>query len=171
MSYPQPYPSSPKKGLPWWAILLIIGAVLVALVAAAVGGVVYWVANNAERLAAEGNEVKAAGRAYAEEHDQAGCFDEGFRRRMACSGDIDITCNAKANIFFEECAKNAPRADGFCDDVPGPGASPLTIAGFATARCADRSGRAANVCSNLATELIAVCAGSATEPPSGVGTE
>lgn len=114
-------PSSPppkKRGLPWWGILLIVFGILVLLVGLGVGGIVWWVASNKDRIVAEGKQSIAEGESFGASHDQNACVDETIRKGSACDG---VMCEAQTKIFAKTCLTRAQKTPGFCDGVPPQG--------------------------------------------------
>ncbi|MBX3202497.1 MAG: hypothetical protein KF850_13060 [Labilithrix sp.] len=111
MSIPPPK----KKAMPWWAILLIAFGALAFLGLLAIGGVVWWVSANKDRLIAVGREGSREAEAFARDHDQSECVDEGIRKVASCDG---VLCEAQMKIFTTTCIRDARRTPGFCDDVP-----------------------------------------------------
>lgn len=109
----------PKK-TPFWVFLLAIVGVLVFFGALAIGGIVWWVSENKERMAAERKQAVAEADAYAASHDQNECVEEGLRRLSAC-GVIAFTCELRTGSFTATCLQKARKAEGFCQDVPPRG--------------------------------------------------
>ncbi len=104
-----------KKGLPWWATLLIIFAVLALLGGLLIGGAVWWIAANKDRILAESKQSVTDGMAYAANNDQSACVAEGLRKLDGCPG---IMCEAQIKVFAATCVRQAKKTPGFCNGVP-----------------------------------------------------
>ncbi len=128
-----------KKKLPWWAILLIVFGVLSLIGVAVIGGIVWWISANKDRILAEGTEAMAEAHDFAQTHDQNGCVDEGLRKASRCDG---LMCETNARVFTSQCIREAERTPGFCDDVPEPTAV-MKMSRWATAEC-KRRGKSGN---------------------------
>lgn len=75
-----------KRGMPWWGVVLIVLGAFVFVCAAGVGAVIWWVSSNKDRLATDGKKAIAEAQAFAVDHDQNACVDEGLRRADLCDG-------------------------------------------------------------------------------------
>jgi hypothetical protein len=113
-----------KQGIAWWKILLGILGVIAILAMLAIGGLVYWLNANKDRLIAMGKEAEETSTAFAATHDQNACVDEGLKKSDACDG---IMCEASAKTFVSLCIPKAQATPGFCDDVPAPGEIMKTV--------------------------------------------
>jgi hypothetical protein len=114
-AHPQQRQQPPKKQPRWWVWVLVMFGVLLFLGAIFVGAIVWWVSANKDRLLAEGKQTMAEAEAYAADHDQRACVDEGLRRLDVCDG---LVCESKAKVFVSTCIKKAQATAGFCEGVP-----------------------------------------------------
>ena len=134
-----------KKKLPWWAILLIVFGVLSLIGVAVIGGIVWWISANKDRIVAEGREAMNEADAFAQTHDQNGCVDEGLRKAAMCGG---LMCETNARVFASRCIREAESTPGFCDGVPEPTAV-MQMSRWATAECKRRGKSGNQKCARL----------------------
>ena len=106
--------NAPKKTR-WWLVILVVFGILSVLGIAVIGGVVWWFSANKDRLVGEGKTAMAEGSAFAADHDQSACVDEGLRKVSGCDG---IMCEATSKIFMKTCVDQAKPTSGFCEGVP-----------------------------------------------------
>jgi len=145
--------ATPKKKLPWWAILLIAFGVLSLIGVAAIGAVVWWAASNKDRILAEGKETMQEAQAYAQTHEQHECVDEGLRRLAKCSG---IMCEANTKVFVSACIQQAESTAGFCDGVP-PKGKILETSRWCVAECQRRGRGNDQRCARLVQAVPEAC--------------
>ena len=105
----------PPKKTRWWLVLLVVLGVAVLGIGLVVGGIVWWVHANKDRLVAMGREAETSAAEFAASHDQDACVGEGLKKTDACDG---IMCEAQTKIFLEKCIQRATPTPGFCEDVP-----------------------------------------------------
>lgn len=146
-------PPAPKKGLPWWAILLIVFGVLALLGGLVIGGAVWWFASNKDRLIAEGKQSTEEGNAYAASHDRNACVDEGLRKLDACSG---IMCEAQTKIFTSTCIQSAAPMPTFCNGVP-PSTEIVKTSRWLIDECARRGKPGNQRCTRLLQVVPEMC--------------
>ncbi len=91
MNY-QGQPPQPKKGMPWWVILLICLGLCVVIGIVAVAGILIWVGKNAKGIAEGSQAAITEGQAFGGTHDQNACVDEALVRTSKCDG---IFCMAQ----------------------------------------------------------------------------
>ncbi|MBX3228762.1 MAG: hypothetical protein KIT84_39885 [Labilithrix sp.] len=144
-----------KRGMPWWGILLICFGAFVLVCAAGVGAVIWWVSSNKDRLAADGKKAMEEAQAFAAEHDQNECVDEGLRRADLCDG---LMCETMARLFTKSCLTSASKSATLCDDVPKHGEI-MATAEWLTAEC-KRRGRDGNQrCTRVLQSVPETCSG------------
>ncbi len=107
----------PKKKMPWWAVLLIIFGVFALIGLVVIGGIVWWVASNKDRIVADSKETVSQAQEYAATHDQNACVEEGLRKIEKCGG---LMCEVNAQNFTLMCIQHAETTPGFCEGVPAP---------------------------------------------------
>jgi hypothetical protein len=151
----------PKKTTNPWLIVFICFGIVGLVVVAAIGGVVWWLSANKERLAGMGQEAETAARAYGKDHDQDACVGEGLRKIDRCDG---IMCQASAKIFTERCIAYAQPTAGFCDGVP-PVGEIIKTAGYCQDQCRKR-GRLPDDqrCSQIMQAVAPACAAQGKTP-------
>lgn len=110
-------PHRPAKKTRWWLVLLLVFGGMGLLGVAVIGGAVWWFSANKDRLLAEGKESVAEAEAFATNHDQTACVDEGLRRGGTCDGFV---CEVKAKVFTTTCLQRAAPTPGLCTGVPAP---------------------------------------------------
>jgi hypothetical protein len=143
----------PKKGLPWWLVVLLVFGGLFLVGALAVGGFVWWLQSNKDRLAESGKKAMDLGRSFGATHDQRQCVDEGVRQLSTRSGFIG---EAEARLFLKECVKHAQKTAGFCSGVPHRG-DIMKTAVWAIGEC-ERHGRAQDQsCGRLMQAIPEAC--------------
>lgn len=131
-------PDETRERTPWWVTALLVIGLIALLGGLVVGGVAWWFHANKNRLLAEGKKAGDEGKAFAVEHDQRACVDEGVARCAACNGP---TCEAMASVFASVCLETAELSSpDVCDGVPAHGEILKTV-GWAAAEC-ERRGRA-----------------------------
>jgi hypothetical protein len=146
-------PPARRKGLPWWAILLIVFSVLALLAGLVIGGAVWWFASNKDRLVSEGKQSISDAYAYAGSHDQSDCVDEGLRKLDACSG---IMCEAQTKVFTRTCIQVARKSPGFCESVP-PNTEIIKTSRWLIDECARRGKSGNQRCTRLLQAVPEVC--------------
>ena len=149
----QSTPPPKKKKLPWWAGLLIIFGVLVLIGLAAVGGFVWWIAANKDRLLAEGKESIEEAQRYAASHEQKECVDEGLARANRCGG---LMCETNASVFTTACIREAEISPGFCDEVPER-TEIIAMSRWAIAECKRRGKGNVQRCQRLMQGVAEAC--------------
>jgi hypothetical protein len=96
-------------------ILLAGCAALFMLGAVGVFFAVRYVSSNKNRLLAEGQEVRASGRAFGESHKESECVTQAlvrYRRERTMKGAI------RTRLWLASCLRNSSPEDGFCRGLP-----------------------------------------------------
>jgi hypothetical protein len=96
-------------------ILLILGAIGLGVAAVLGIGAVWWWHANRDRLRAEGEAIKEAGRAFGDQRDGSACLSESFARLDRKSGLVE---DAYTGIFLRSCLATATRDASLCAGVP-----------------------------------------------------
>jgi hypothetical protein len=142
-----------KGGTPWWLILLLVFGGLFLAGGLAIGGFVWWLHSNKERLAESGKKAIESGRSFGATHDQAQCVDEGLRRLSAKSG---IVGEAEAKLFLKECVLHAQKDAAFCTGVPRHD-DILKAALWATHECERRGRSQQQSCGRVMQAVAEAC--------------
>ena len=98
-------------------VILIVGALVVLLLAVAVGLGVYWVRRHGPGMVEGAQKAVAEGAEYGRGVDSRGCLEETVARQKRAAGFTDYVGN---NLFLRGCLEASRPAPGFCDGVPGP---------------------------------------------------
>lgn len=137
----------------WLKVVLVIVAVLVLLCGVSSAGVFWWFNANKDKLKGVSERAKAAGSAFAYEHDAEECVDEGLRRLAERSGIVD---QAEHKIFLKACLQKAARPTDFCTGVP-PHGEIMKFAAWAIERCAAKGKPQDQDCSRLMQGIQEAC--------------
>lgn len=143
----------PKKGLPWWAILLLVCGILALLGGLAIGGAVWWFAANKDRIIADGKQSVTGAQQFAMQHDQNACVGEALRKVEACSG---IMCEAQTKVFAGTCISMARPTPGFCTNVPASNEI-LKTSTWVVAECGRRGKPNDQRCTRLVQAVPEAC--------------
>jgi hypothetical protein len=137
----------------WLKVLIIMCAAGVLLLAAAVGGLVWWFNANKDRLRAQGDTVKAEAKAFARGKSSETCITEALARQARASGFVQETL---ANVFLESCLETAARDPALCADVPRESEIMATV-GWRSRACAQRGKDGDQACGRLMGAVQQVC--------------
>jgi hypothetical protein len=148
-----PATAPPKKKTPWWVIVLIVFGVFSLLGLLVIGGIVWWVASNKDRLVAEGKVSVSEAEAFAASHDQNACVDESLRKMGACDG---IMCEAQSKVFLTMCLQRAERSPALCEGVP-PAKEILKTSSWVVDECRRRGKGTDQRCTRLLQAVPQVC--------------
>lgn len=149
MNYQAP---APKKGLPWWGILLICFGLCLLLGVAAIVGVGIWFSKNKDRIAQGAEQTLKDAETFAATHDQNACVDEGLVRSSKCDG---IWCTAQQQLYVASCLDKAEKSPTLCDDAPKPGEI-MATANWAVNACKKR-GRTDQACTQVMQAIPQYC--------------
>lgn len=136
----------------WLKVLLIVAASGILFVALAVGGLVWWVNANKDRIVKDGREAQKAGTAFGASHAQSDCVDDSLTQLGTC-GSVDFMCEGMAKVRLESCLSVA-RDDGTCKAAP---TEIFKAATWANAECARRGRKASQPCGRLLGGLAQAC--------------
>jgi hypothetical protein len=95
--------------------LLIGCGVLVVIGTIGVGGLVWFLNANKDKLIAQGKAVESEGTKFGKDVTEPKCVDEALSRYMKDSG---ITGTIQSSIWLDGCLTSSAFTDGFCDGVP-----------------------------------------------------
>jgi hypothetical protein len=123
----------PKKWKqPWWMFFVYAFGAMIVLAGAGIGGFLWWLHANKQRLVDEHGAAVAEGTAFAAGVDQDECVREAPSRSAACDG---LRCEARTQAFLETCVKSAEVTPGLCDPIP-PESELLKHAAWRLDQCA-----------------------------------
>ncbi len=116
-NFPPPPPSPPRSSgmAPWLKYSLIGCGGFLLLGILAVGGLMWWVSRNSERINAGAEAVAAEGERAGSGTDQAGCVEKA----LAYSGS-GVSGILRVGPFAAACLRACRPTPGFCDGVPAP---------------------------------------------------
>lgn len=100
----------------WLKVVLLVGGVLLLLLAAAVGTLVYLAMKHGPALVEAGKQSVEDGRAYGQGTDEQGCVNEAVARHGRARGFADTL---GSNLFLRSCLEVSRPTPHFCDAVPG----------------------------------------------------
>lgn len=98
------------------AKLLVFFVVMVGIVGAAMVGGYLWSKEKLAELAQKAELATEEGLAYAKEHDQLACRDEGIRRTEGCG--MSAVCEAESQRFTAACLTAAKPVTQLCVGIP-----------------------------------------------------
>jgi hypothetical protein len=99
----------------WLKVVLIGGGLLLVLLVAAVGTIVYVTMKHGPALVEAGKKSLDEGQAYGRGTDEQGCLDEAVSRHGRSEG---LTAVIKTNLFLRACLDVSRPTAHFCDAVP-----------------------------------------------------
>lgn len=99
----------------WLKVVLIVGGLLLVLVLAAVGTLVYVAQKYGPGLVEAGKHSLEEGQAYGRTSDEQGCVDEAVARHKRAEG---FTGMISTNLFMRSCLETSRPTPNFCDAVP-----------------------------------------------------
>ena len=134
------------------ALFVVVGAC--ALLFATCGGIVAWLAANADRLTEQGKAAMHDGAHFGGGKQAPACVEEALRRLE--QADLGIVGEATNKVFLEACLDVAARPPGFCDGVP-PRDQILTSATWAMDRCAQGGRANSQPCTRLVGAIQEKC--------------
>lgn len=108
-----------------------------------------------EQTSADAERTIPEADAFAHEHDQVACRDEGLRRSDLC-GPMELGCIAQVSVFTERCFRGCAPTPGFCDGVP-PMTDIMGSATWANAQCAELGRRGNQQCTSLMQSVQRAC--------------
>jgi hypothetical protein len=141
-----------KRGV---KILLVVTAIGVGLVGALGIVGVWWWHENRDRLRAEGEAMKAAGRAFGSHRDSAACLSESLARLDQKSGILD---EARTKVFLESCLATAGRDPSLCAGVPAESEIMASVR-WRMAECSRHEQANDQRCARLLSAIQEVCHG------------
>lgn len=139
-------------------IALVCFGIVGLLVVVAIGGAVWWISANKDRLVELGKASDAEAREFSKDHDQEACVGEGLRKVDACDGTSGgLICRTAANVFAESCVVHAQPSASVCDDAPAANEIMKTVA-YAQTQCAKRARQPEDqTCSQLMQAVARGC--------------
>jgi hypothetical protein len=142
--------------MPRWLkfVLLFLGIGIVGF-GLLIGGFVWWISANKDRLAETGQRATSEGHEYGASHTQAECVSDGLSHLKAC-GMVDFVCEAENKIRLTSCLPVA-KVDDTCNDVPGP-TDIWKLANWSNQQCDERGYRGSQPCGRLMQGVAEVCA-------------
>ena len=99
----------------WLKVVLIVGGLLLVLLVAAVGTLVYLGVKHGPALVEAGKHSVEEGNAYGRGTDERGCVDESVARHKRAEGLTEIF---STSIFMNSCLQVSRPTPNFCDAVP-----------------------------------------------------
>ena len=99
----------------WLKVVLIVGGLLLVLLLASVGVIVYVAQKYGPQLVEAGKHSLDEGQAYGRKTDEQGCVDESVARHKRAEGFTDIL---NTNLFMRSCLEASRPTPNFCDAVP-----------------------------------------------------
>lgn len=99
----------------WLKVVLIVGGLLLVLVLAAVGTLVYVAQKYGPGLVEAGKHALEEGQAYGRTSDEQGCVDEAVARHKRAEGFAGVI---NTNLFMRSCLETSSPTPNFCDAVP-----------------------------------------------------
>ncbi len=133
----------------WIIVLSIIGG-LILLAIIAIGGVVYWVSQNKDRLIQTAERLPKEAKEFGSKTNNVGCLNEALSRHKR---DKSITGQISTNVFLGICLKESDPSPGFCDGVPAKGEIP----NWAVKKCSDAGLQNDQGCQNLFNAVKEYC--------------
>ena len=101
----------------WVIVLSIIGG-LFLLAIIAIGGIVYWVSQNKDRLVHSFEQLGKEAKEFGAKTNNEGCLKEALSRHKR---DKSITGRISTSAFLTVCLKESAPSPGFCDGAPANG--------------------------------------------------
>jgi hypothetical protein len=142
--------------MPNWAkVLLALAAAAAVAGALVIGGVVWWFANNKDKIAHDSQDAQMQGKAFGATHARGECIDAGLEHVKAC-GQLNVMCEAMENIRLHECMSVA-RDDGACKAVPQQSAI-VKEAFWGNEECARRGLAGSQACGRYMGTVTRECA-------------
>ena len=105
----------PKSKTPWWVVLLLLGGGMIVLGILAIGGIVWWVSENKDRILAEGKEAMDEAQSFGATHEQTACVPEAMKKVASCKA---VMCRVKLKVFLQTCLASATPSPALCAGVP-----------------------------------------------------
>ena len=99
----------------WLKVVLIVGGLLLLLLAASVGVLVYVAMKHGPGMVEAGKHSLEEGAAYGRGTDEEGCVDEAVARHGRADGLTDLI---NTNLFLRSCLEASRPTPRFCDSVP-----------------------------------------------------
>ncbi|MGH7296241.1 MAG: hypothetical protein ACRELB_14970 [Polyangiaceae bacterium] len=139
----------------WLKVALILLGLGVLGVGLLVGGLVWWVRANKDRIAREGGAAQRAGKAFGATHAQSECVDDALVQLASC-GKVDFMCEAFAKVRLTSCMPVA-RVDGTCKAVPAP-SEIMSVVHWSNLECRRRGQPGSQACGRLMSGVAEACA-------------
>lgn len=99
----------------WLKVVLLVGGLLLVLLVAAVGTLVYLGVKHGPALVESGKHSIEEGQAYGRATDEQGCVDEAVVRYKRAEGFSGIL---STSFFMNSCLEVSRPTPNFCDAVP-----------------------------------------------------
>ena len=138
----------------WLKLLLALAVTGFVGITLVVGGVVWWVRNNKDRLLEDARTAATEGKAFGAKHTRGECIDDTVARAEQCR-PMDLVCVTGARLRLNACASVATD-DGACRDVPGRG-EVIKVALWANRECERRGKAGSQACQNVMQGVVEVC--------------
>jgi hypothetical protein len=133
-------------------VLSIIGG-LFLLAIIVVGGVVFWVYQNKDRLVHSAEQLVKEGKEFGEKTNNEGCLQEALSRHKR---DKSFTGKISTQGFLTVCLQASASSSGFCDGVPGQ-KEILKSANWVLKKCADAGLQNDQGCQQLFSVVQTYC--------------
>lgn len=99
----------------WLKVVLIGGGLLLILLVASVGTLVYLGVKHGPELVEAGKHSLEEGQAYGRATDEQGCVDESVARHKRADG---LSALINTSLFMRSCLEASRPTPNFCDAVP-----------------------------------------------------
>ena len=141
--------------MPKWLkfVLLFLGIGIVGF-GLLIGGFVWWVSANKERLADTGRNAQAEGATFGSTHTQNECVDDALAQMKTC-GAIDFVCEAGNKIRLTSCIPAASE-DTTCRNIPSK-SEIFKMAMWANEECDRRGFHGSQPCGRLMQGIVDAC--------------
>jgi len=143
----------------WVIVLSIIGG-LFLLAVIAIGGIVYWVSQNKDRLIQSAEQLGKGAKEFGAKTNNEGCLKEALSRHKR---DKSITGQISTQVFLGVCLQESEPSQGFCDGVP-PKGEYIKSANWTMKKCSDSGLQNDQGCQSIFNTVQAYCHGSKQLP-------
>ena len=140
----------------WLKAVLLMAAVGIFAVGALIGGIVWWIRSNKDRLISEGRAVRDEGLAFGRTHAMSECIDDSLTHLDGC-GAVDLVCETGVRLRLSGCLSVAKK-DGTCEAVPAR-TEIFKMAMWGNAECARRGHAGSQACGRVLQAVADACGG------------
>ena len=139
-------------------VLSIIGG-LFLLGIIIVGGVVFWIYQNKDRIVHSAEQVVKEGKEFGEKTSNEGCVQEALSRNKR---DNSFTGKISTQGFLLVCLQASKPSQGFCNGVPQP--DEMQSADWMLKKCSDAGMQNDQICHQLFSAVQSYCHSSKYSP-------